>query len=1061
MKNKLFVGDKLLECTKSVLHDLKANYNDFDRHIILVPDRDTMQIESMLFDILDIESTFKIEVLSFNRLVYKSLGIQDTLDKQGGIVLINKICSDNKDKLKFFGKAKNKIGFATNIYETIMQIKSSNISVDELQVTSEDTFLIDKMKDIAFIYKEYERYLENGLTDGFTKLNIFLDKIKDVDFSNTAFYIVDFDSMTRQNLQIIERFVIDKHYISCGVSYGLGKANEHIYIDEMYYAMKNIFDRHGGCQEILVPNKLDSNFSHIIDNCFSYSVVKKKLDKHNIELLIADGEEKELEQIAIDIKKLLMKGYRFKDIAIAVSDFDSYYKLRNIFDRYNYSYYLDESIKLSSTELSRFIISIIQGVYFGFTYHDWQRVLFNHFFNMDNDKKEAVVKYINKYRPIGYKWLDANDELDSDIKQEIKEKLLPVINKFTIAKSANEFVSGVNLLLQAFEVEVQIEQFIQVTNSLKQKKILSQIFTKLCRLLQQVNDIAGDTEYTLQTFCQVLNVGLESSTINLVPLAVDSIYVGEIGKSFFEERKVLYVLGVNAGRVPSVMSDCGIISDNEIDKLSYKYKIEPKIEVMNARMRQKVLQLLVMPKDKLVVSYLTVSDSGEELKPSLVVNNLRNLFYYNDNGNKALAAINYLNSIADNQDMEDYLSNVLSSMYDAKMYLCKNAHNQDEYTEIIKKVLKEKGESIPLIKADLDWVNGSQNLVFKGKRLSISQISDYYSCPYKFFLKRVIKLKTQLSLDFRSFDVGNFLHRVAELYCNIAKNNTSIEDLTKVKNDIFNKVLKEYKEIEYSDNKTIKVAIKKEAYTLIDMLNNYFTHANFKPDIMEYSFKDYPLFVDDVKYKFDGKIDRVDTLKTCNNEWFIVVDYKTGNYASKIDFKNIYYGEKLQLLMYAKAYKELSGKSLMGFGYYPITDKYENQEKEYKINGFFIEDEDVLGLLDSDIVASCEDVGSKFYNINKKITKNKVKYSSCISVSKMSNLANYAYELSALAIKQINRGYCGKNPSGNQMMNSCEYCDYNCICPHEFMKGFRKLPGGNFDEYFEMKKEVDDGDKAD
>jgi len=54
MKNKLFIGDKLLECTKSVLHDLKANYNEFDRHIILVPDRDTMQIESMLFDILDV-----------------------------------------------------------------------------------------------------------------------------------------------------------------------------------------------------------------------------------------------------------------------------------------------------------------------------------------------------------------------------------------------------------------------------------------------------------------------------------------------------------------------------------------------------------------------------------------------------------------------------------------------------------------------------------------------------------------------------------------------------------------------------------------------------------------------------------------------------------------------------------------------------------------------------------------------------------------------------------------------------------------------------------------------
>ena len=164
--------------------------------------------------------------------------------------------------------------------------------------------------------------------------------------------------------------------------------------------------------------------------------------------------------------------------------------------------------------------------------------------------------------------------------------------------------------------------------------------------------------------------------------------------------------------------------------------------------------------------------------------------------------------------------------------------------------------------------------------------------------------------------------------------------------------------------------------------------------------------------------------------------------------------------MYAKAYKELSGKSLIGFGYYPITDKYESEEKEYKINGFFIEDEDILSLLDSSIVVSSEDSSSRFYNINKKVYKNKVKYSSCISVNKMSNLANYAYELSALAIKQINKGFCGKSPSGNQRMSSCDLCDYKCICPHEFMKGFRKLPGGDFDEYFEMKKEANDGNNA-
>lgn len=1061
MKNKLFIGDKLLECTKSVLHDLKSNYDEFDRHIILVPDRDTMQIESMLFDVLDIESTFKCEVLSFNRLVYKSLGLQDTLDRQGGIVLINKICSDNKDKLKFFGKAKNKIGFATNIYETIMQIKSSNIAYDELEIKGQDSFLNDKMSDIAFIYKEYEKYLENGLTDGFTKLNIFLNNIDNLDFTNTAFYIVDFDSMTKQNLQIIERLVAGKNYVSCGVSYGLGKTNEHIYIDEMYYSLKDIFNRFGGCQEIYVPNKLNPTFSHIIDNCFAYTHNKKKLDEHNIELFVADGQENEIEQIAHDINALLMKGYRFKDIAIAVSDFESYYKLNNIFDRYNYSYYLDESIKLSSTELSRFIISILQGVYFGFTFHDWQRVLFNRFFSLDKDKKEQLIKFINKYRPIGYKWLDGGEELEDSIKDEIKNKLIPIISKLEVCKSAYDFVGAVRLIIDNFDIENQIKELINCAKDLKQNKILLQLYPKLVRLLEQISEIAGTTEYTLQSFCQVLSVGLESSTINLVPLSIDAIYIGQIGKSYFEERKILYMLGVNAGSVPSVMNDCGIISDKEIDKLSYKYKIEPKIEVMNARMRQKLLQLLVLPTEKLVVSYLTVNDLGEELKPSIIINNLKEMFYYEKNGEeKPLNAINYTKEILNTGYIEDYLVNMISSNYDAKLYLSRNNDDKNGYTALIKKLLLENGEVLQEKVQEDEYVKGVDKLVFKGKRLSISQISDYYSCPYKFFLKRVVKLKNDLPMDFRNFDVGNFLHRVAELFCHSFKNQKIVE-LNKVKQEILDKVFLEFKEVEFSENKTIKIALKKESFMLMDKLNDYFENANFKPEIMEYSFKDYPLLVDGKKYKFDGKIDRVDTLRTDSNDWFLVVDYKTGTYASQIELKNIYYGEKLQLLMYAKAYKELSGNSLIGFGYCSITDKYENEEKDYKINGFFIEDEDILRLLDSYIVDSDKDSSAKFYNINKKVYKDKVKYSSCMSVTKMSNLANYAYELSALAIKQINSGYLQKSPSGNQRMNSCELCDYKCICPHEFMGGFRKLPGGNFDEYFEGKKEASDGDNAD
>ena len=101
MSTKLICADNLYFASQSVLRDVKNHYDVFDKHIIIVPDKYTMMTESLLLDELGVQSTFKAEVLSINRLCQKVLDVEETLNIQGGIILIHKICQIHKEELKF------------------------------------------------------------------------------------------------------------------------------------------------------------------------------------------------------------------------------------------------------------------------------------------------------------------------------------------------------------------------------------------------------------------------------------------------------------------------------------------------------------------------------------------------------------------------------------------------------------------------------------------------------------------------------------------------------------------------------------------------------------------------------------------------------------------------------------------------------------------------------------------------------------------------------------------------------------------------------------------------
>ena len=87
MEIKIVTGANQVEAIKNAIHDLPQNKPVF----IVVPDRQTLQIEEMLFDELNLSSTFLINVVGLTNLAIKYAGVElEPISEVEGLMYVKK-----------------------------------------------------------------------------------------------------------------------------------------------------------------------------------------------------------------------------------------------------------------------------------------------------------------------------------------------------------------------------------------------------------------------------------------------------------------------------------------------------------------------------------------------------------------------------------------------------------------------------------------------------------------------------------------------------------------------------------------------------------------------------------------------------------------------------------------------------------------------------------------------------------------------------------------------------------------------------------------------------------
>ena len=1062
--------------------------DDIDRedscnHIVLVPDLMTYQTEYHIIQTLNIEGISDIQVYTFKRLareVLREVGREtEEIGSFGKTMILNKIFLENRDKLKLYKDSILHPGFLKKFEGLVVELKQNLITVDDLVKAMEEienSLLKDKLSDIIILYKSYQDKIGEILYDEEDINDLFRENIsKSTYIKNSKIWIDGFESFSTQRVETIRE--LSKSARDISVSLNIDSE----YLDDLesfddYEAFKVIYDTAISIKEIEGENKwvnlsqnikVSDEISWIEKNLFSLDTKKYERETDNIEIYSSMNSYSEVEKTAEKIVSLVRdKGYRWKDIKVAVGDLDLYIEdIKKIFKRFNIPYFADTNIDITNSPLVRYILSLLDIFIWNFRYADVFDYLKTGLTNMSDNDVNCIENYTLMHGIEGEKWFkEVEVEFIENIRENFISNFKDSRKRFENLNTIEEITAFIFQYLELHEVDKKISELIlsfKWEKNYEKASEYSQIWNNVMEIFDEISKIGGEDKITPLEYRNMIETAFQGVNINIIPPTIDRVEIGNIERIAVTSSKALFVIGANEGNLDSDKLR-SLLLDSEMDLLCNRG-----IEIMNCsdylyfKKKHMIYKLFTSPKEKLYTSYSLGNTDGGSMEPSLYINILKMIFPY----------------ILEETDISkskpfDHISNCDTS-YDILVENIRDYLNGYQIDDIWKSVYSwykdNRHEKFNMIGAGLNYKNEVSKIsdmsgVFPEEiNTTVSKLENYLRCPFRYFVENALKARPRPSQKVEFYDIGNIYHNILEGFINkIIESDKNIEDISDEEvikyideaiTHVFKKsesqipALNMNKRNSYLKNKIERVSIR-TANTLISQLKK----SNFKPQYTELKIGDLnrrdeenrlnipalEIETGNHKIKLRGKIDRIDTFEDDDGEVYLsIIDYKSSS--KDIDFTDLYDGMGIQLLVYLKAVIENGEKifsrkpKVAGVYYYHIDDPIiEDGDKDIeaeilkslKLRGLTLKDEDVVKHLDkdisgySDIIPVALKSKGGFYKTSKVFSEDEFDAILDFVSNKISDLSEDIFD-GNFPIYPFRK---------NSGASPCSYCDYMCIC---------------------------------
>ena len=1078
--------------------------------LIIVPDQFTMQTQKDLVMRSDRGGILNIDVLSFGRLSHRILEEVGTkempvLDDTGKSLVLQKIAADLKEQLPAMGSLLHKQGYIHEVKSAISEFMQYGIStqdMDKLIASAEKRgALAMKLRDLKTLYRGFQDYIRDHFITTEETLDVLrrsLVKSKILPDS-----VVVFDGFTGftpiQNRLIQELMRVCEETI---VTVTIGEEEDPYQMDGeqklFHLSKKTVADLVKLAAEAEVtrgedvfvkggPNRFAEApaLCYLEQNLFRYQYEPYTEKQHEIHMFEALSPREEVHQTALYIRKLIREeGLTYRDIAVVIGDLEGYASyVETEFGQLEIPCFLDRTRGIVLNPMIEYIKSALQLYIRDFSYDTVFHFLRSGMADISREEIDELENYVIRTGARGYRTYSrlftrkteemqqGSGQEDTERAEETMERLNRIRQQFADTveilhmaprAKAGEYVDHLYDFLEQNQVQQKLlnyQQRFEQEGDLAKAREYAQIYRLVMDLLDQIYELLGEEEISLQEFADILEAGFGEITVGTIPQNVDRIVVGDMERTRLKQVKVLFFLGVNDGNIPKNASKGGIISD-----MDREFLIESGTEMAPSPRQQMYIQRLYLylnmtkPSQRLYLSYAKVNSDGKGIRPSYLIDTVRKLFpqlavEYPQNRSR-------LEQIEGRQEGARYLAEELREYADGTLreeerqdfYLMYRAYEadpegRDRLTAAAFRRYKESGLSRIVARA------------LYGRQLenSVSRLETYAACACRHFLQYGLSLQEREEFGFEVSDMGNVYHAVLENFAGkLAESGRTWWDFDE---NFATQAIKEAVEgYAATYGETVLYSSARNEYAITRMsriltrtvltLQQHLKQGSFQPDDYELSFR----FAEDLdsihvdlseeeKMHLQGRIDRIDVSEDAEHVYVKVIDYKSGN--KKFDLAALYYGLQLQLVVYMNAAMELESRKHpdkeivpAALLYYHIDDptietpveltqEQINEEilTKLRMNGVVNSDPAVVERLDRFLQDK-----SKVIPVEKKKDGSFSARSGILSREELQVVSAYVDAKIRDIGREILDGKIAANPYEKGNEEACTYCAYKKVC---------------------------------
>lgn len=952
---RIIEGGFYSEAFEKIKKEILALTERRKRVFLIVPEQQSVLCEKEMIEYLPEYAPLTFELTNFTRLadtVSRSLGgiAGEFASPAKEALIMWRTLSENSEKLPLTKKGEINAGLVDRMLSAIAEMQNMSVGADRLAELSEDEKLkgskrlSSKLSELALVMEKYKENLSEKYADAKDSSARLADKLEKNPnfFRDTAFYISGFTSFTEPQLKVIGELIRSS---SLTVHLTISKRHSDFFeFREIKRTKERLIklsgDRAPDRAEYSAP--MEDTAPYLSDICDLLWRNFGKIDneslqnnKEKLRIFEASDPYEEANFIAADIKRQVMEGAAYRDIAIVARDCEKYTGILSAsLDQAKIPAFISKRRDLSSTEAVKLIYAAIECVESGFAREDvisYAKCTVSGIGAAECDEFELYCDTWQLDRSSfteGNEWTMDPDGYDGRMSEASKERLFAVnatrvkimtpllrLRQHLLAsRTTLEFATALVKFLEEISFEERINEVCDTLYSLGEDDAAREceaIWEVICSALDALVETLSDTETTVFSFLSQLKVVISKMDIGKIPSYFDTVTVGSADMIRLSDKKHVYLIGVNNGEFPrSVSADSYFTERDKLTLSELGMEFDSGSEILTARELFFFSRAFASAKRGVTLLYSTRDEAFSETHPADVIERLSKLSDGKISPRK------------------------ISALSPSETVFFPNAAIKYADRGRIRELLLDTGLEREIRLSESDIVNSDSALspevteLLAPTEIALSQtkIDKFFDCPFAYYLKYSIKISEREKAKFDANDIGTFVHAILEsFFKEVKEKKLSVNNLTDENRvEMIERAAREH--IESKDtsgapsgkrNEIFISRIIRATIPVVDGLCDELSGCDFVPEFFELKIgRDKKAAVMPAEFKdsrgipvsLTGYVDRVDAYKSGDDVYVRVIDYKTGSKEfSPTDYEE---GKNLQMFLYLRSIVESERKEL-------------------------------------------------------------------------------------------------------------------------------------------------------